>query len=184
MIKIRYVIYTITLLVCTFVCSNSFASLFGGSRFVNNNCFSNFQPIIQRSIPHFANFNQNLATVFPTINYFVGAPIRVQSIIRQELQTDPEYREFLQFKQFKQYQSQALQQQPLIQPLSLVEKHCSKCHTGATPKGEFSINGVFTAIERDKAARAVILGKMPKSKELSPAEKGDLIKEILLLGVE
>lgn len=182
--------YILTLLVLLTVQSSCSAGLFASRMLVSNNCAPIFQSQIQRVISHSANFVQHSQAVFPTVNYFVGAPIRLQALVKQELQADPLYNEFQEFKRFQQYQQQRqlspLQSttRQLDQPISLVEKNCAKCHSGPSPKGEFSIDGQFTAIERDIAARMVILGKMPKSIELSPADKGDIIKEILLLGVE
>lgn len=159
-----------------------------------------FSPVIafagrcfQRNVRSFQSFHQPIQAIsFPSVSYFVGAPIRIESLVQQELQQyqqqkDQEYNEFLQFQAWKQQNQQIQQIQANTQPQpqsTLVQQFCSKCHKGATPKGEFSIDGTFTAIERDKAARQVILGQMPKDKELTPAEKGSLVKEILLLGIE
>ncbi len=183
----KFHVHIITILLCLVIQCDLFAGRFFR---VNNGLLC--APVLRSGFNAYHNqFNQVSQVVFPTVNYFVGAPIRVESIVQQQLNQDPLYQEFQLFKQWKEYSSHQNQiaSQPLpellpnLRPQTLVEKNCSKCHTGPTPKGEFSIDGQFTAIERDKAARAVILGKMPKSITLSPAEKGDLIKEILLLGV-
>lgn len=179
--------FVITILILTIAFLPVIASSAFASRCFQQQRFQSFQQV---------HFRHQPIQQFSNISYFVGAPIRIESLVQQEVQRiqslqqqtqslqQQQYEEFLQFQAWKA-QKQPIQTQmvPEVQK-TLVQSFCSKCHTGSTPKGEFSINGVFTAIERDKAARKVILGEMPKGQELTPAEKGSLVKEILLLGVE
>src|SRR5690606_33414123 len=56
--------------------------------------------------------------VAPQVNYFVGAPIRVEAIVQKALRDDPEYAEFKRFKQWQagQANQQTVAQAPALPP--------------------------------------------------------------------
>lgn len=81
---------------------------------------------------------------YPTVNYFVGQPVRVQALVRKEMQADPDYKEFLEFKRWKAGQKgepQQLKNQETPKTKGLLETTCAKCHGGPTPSGAFAFDG-------------------------------------------
>lgn len=60
---------------------------------------------------------------------------------------------------------------------------CTKCHSGATPKGQFSLDGEsFSAPTITKALRAIASGQMPPADagvELSQQDKGEIMQYLL-----
>lgn len=129
--------------------------------------------------------------------YFVGAPLRVQSMIELEKRTDADYQEYLQFKSWKAGRAaQSQQQQPQAMteggeslpppnpaPQSHVHQHCSKCHATATPEGGFFLDGQPGMRPQDVTAalRAIVSGEMPKNHKLTREQKNQLLMELLSL---
>lgn len=75
--------------------------------------------------------------------------------------------------------NQTLQQQ--APRASAVTQHCAKCHSGATPKGDFVFDGSSPLFSQHitAALRAIASDKMPKDKKLTPEQKGALMQELL-----
>lgn len=132
------------------------------------------------------------AYVAPQVLYFVGAPLRVQSMIELEKRTDADYTEFLEFKAWKagkhaQQQAQAMTSEevppPNPEPISFVNQHCAKCHGTATPKGGYYIDGQSGMRPQDitAALRQIVSGEMPKGTQLTREQKNQLLGELLSL---
>jgi hypothetical protein len=120
----------------------------------------------------------------PQINYFVGQQVRVEAIVQQALQQDPEFAEFQRFKMWRSLAEQpATKPAEPITPASVLLAKCGQCHSGATPKGGITIDGV-TAMSCElklKALRAVADGKMPPKDKLAPEDAGDVLQELIRL---
>lgn len=123
--------------------------------------------------------------------YFVGAPLRVESMLEQAKRTDGDYQEFMQFKAWKAGAASKLQAMtapdsvtpPEPTPKSYVAQHCGKCHGTATPKGGYFLDGQ-SGIQPGSitaALRSIISGEMPKDHQLSREEKNQLLGELLSL---
>lgn len=118
------------------------------------------------------------------VYYFVGAPIRAQSLLELQKQQDPDYQQFLEFKQWKEAQQHPAQAEavtgPTRGPVSLV---CGKCHSGNTPKGEFYLDGSpgMRAEDITRAIRMIAEDKMPPKTKLSRDEKNALLSDLLRL---
>jgi hypothetical protein len=130
------------------------------------------------------------AYVAPQVMYFVGAPLRVQSLVEHQQRTDPDYQEFLEFKAWKagsQQQNQLRQEQlppPPEAPSGLtVREACSKCHGKATPEGEFFLDGQYGIDAKDvtRAIRMIASGEMPKNRKLTREEKNQVLQDLLSL---
>jgi len=69
---------------------------------------------------------------------------------------------------------------------SLVAKHCASCHglDKAAPKGGlfYDAGNKLECWPSLKAIQSVMSGKMPKGVQLTPEEKGELIRELATLG--
>lgn len=130
--------------------------------------------------------------VAPQVLYFVGAPLRVQSLVEHAQRTDPAYAEFLEFKAFKAGKHASQQPQamtangemlppPNPEPVSLVQQHCAKCHGTATPEAGYFIDGQPGMRPTDvlAALRAISNDKMPKDHKLTREQKNLLLKELL-----
>lgn len=128
--------------------------------------------------------------------YFVGAPLRVQSLVEHAQRTDPAYAEFLEFKALKagKHVQQHSNQQamtaegesmppPNPESQSLVQQHCAKCHGTATPEAGYFIDGQpgMRATDVLAALRAISNDKMPKDHKLTREQKNLLLKELLTL---
>jgi len=128
------------------------------------------------------------------ISYFVGQPIRVESIIQKTIQSDPEYQAFQQYKQFvRQQHAQPAPQQPdgnvpadpePINPaVSVLSTKCASCHSGDAPKGQILLDGTAPLSDaiRVKASKAVIEGRMPPKErpQLTDQEYSDVLREII-----
>ena len=138
---------------------------------------------------------QYVAPVQSQVLYFVGAPLRVQSMVEHAKRTDPDYTEFLEFKAWKAGKAQAQQQPqamtaegemvppPNPEPVSLVQQHCAKCHGTATPEAGYFIDGQpgMRATDVLAALRQVANEKMPKDHKLTREQKNLLLKELLTL---
>jgi len=92
--------------------------------------------------------NSNHAAVaplvaYPTVNYFVGRPVRIEAITKKAIKDDPEYREFLEFKKWKAAKGAAPQKRENVaaRRQTLLQTTCGKCHGGATPSGAFAFDG-------------------------------------------
>lgn len=116
------------------------------------------------------------------IYYFVGAPIRAQSLTAVEKAKDPDWQEFLEYKKWKAMQATEAPQP--IMGVGIIGQYCAKCHSGLTPKAGVIADGnpgmrphdVLDAIEQ------VALDKMPKDRvPLSREEKTVLVMELLKL---
>lgn len=121
--------------------------------------------------------------VYPSINYFVGAPVRVEALVTKALEADPQYAEFQKFRQW-----QALTQaQRIAEPeraiATVLKAKCATCHGGATPKKGLLFDGSapLTAEQAIQAMRMVQAGKMPppEKAKLSAEEAGDVFSELL-----
>lgn len=96
------------------------------------------------------------------INYFVGAPIRIEALIAEALRNDPEYQELQKLKALKQrkwYETPENQVphedgwEDYVRPLGsirpdgelvphlLLKEKCASCHSGAKPKGGLFLDG-------------------------------------------
>lgn len=135
----------------------------------------------------------------PQVLYFVGAPLRVQSLVELEKRSDGDYQEYLQFKAWKAgrlTQGQPAQEQPTQamtegdsplppspEPRSGIQQHCALCHGTATPKGGFYLDGQPGMRPQDVTAalRQIVSGKMPKDTELTREQKNRLLVELLSL---
>jgi cytochrome c553 len=123
--------------------------------------------------------------VAPQVLYFVGQPIRVQSLVEQQKRSDPDYQEFLEFKAWKAgARSAANQQQSAEPPFSVsVKSACAQCHGKAEPDGGFFLDGAY-GIEPariTKAIRAIASGEMPKNRQLNKDQKNQLLADLLSL---
>lgn len=134
---------------------------------------------------------QYVAPVQSQVLYFVGAPLRVQSMVEHAKRTDPDYTEFLEFKAWKagrnaQQQPQAMTAEevppPNPEPQSHVRQHCAKCHSGDTPR-EFILDGQPGMRPQDITAsiRKIVSGEMPKDHKLTREQKNVLLQELLSL---
>lgn len=160
---------------------------------VAGSCFQS--QVSHVSYGHVKSYSQ--AYVAPQVLYFVGQPIRVQSLIEQQKRSDPDYQEFLEFKAWKagaatQRQSQQQQEKhhgvegtPPPEPTAgaTVRNVCAKCHGKATPAGGFFLDGQY-GIEAEsvtKAIRMLASGEMPKNRELTKDEKNQVLADLLSL---
>jgi len=78
---------------------------------------------------------------------------------------------------------QLSQQQTAPKPQTAIGQHCAKCHSGATPKGGVTFDGL-TAIPPNlalAALRSIKDESMPKDHKIDPAVKGQLMEELLAL---
>lgn len=125
--------------------------------------------------------------IYPQVNYFVGAPIRVEAIVQQALRNDPEYAAFQQFKLWRQGQPSALHKPadsiPEPIPASLLVAKCGACHGGDAPKKGLVLDGI-TKLSCQQALlcmQRINAGTMPPKDhpQLTPEEKGDLFQELL-----
>lgn len=117
---------------------------------------------------------------YPTVNYFVGRPVRIEAIAKKAIKDDPDYREFLEFKKWKA--AQGTQKQNVTAPAAhqqtLLRTTCGKCHGGATPAGAFSFDGTH-AITSDKFEQIIkwASGKVKPTGDTMPGVMEKLIKE-------
>jgi hypothetical protein len=123
---------------------------------------------------------------YPQVNYFVGAPVRVESLVQKALRDDPSYAEFQRFRQWQslQHGSTPLERSTADVPASgLIAAKCATCHSGATPKGGLLLGGgaPLDAETTLKAMRMIQDGKMPPKGGLTPDEAGGLFGELLEL---
>lgn len=110
---------------------------------------------------------------YPQVYYAAGRDIEAEALaakvaklvtaqLRQELSTSPA----------KQ-----------TAPPSLLAQACAKCHSGATPKANLTIDGT-TAMDCHSvlaSIRAVASGKMPQGAKLTAEQKGRVLDELLAL---
>ena len=118
------------------------------------------------------------------VNYFVGAPIRVEAIVQQALRADPQWQEFQQFKEWQALQAHPAEATPQAVSASLIAAKCASCHSGPKPAKGLVLDGetAVTCEQKLAAMKAVRDGVMPppnKAAALSPEEKGDLLSELL-----
>jgi mono/diheme cytochrome c family protein len=133
--------------------------------------------------------------IYPQVNYFVGAPIRVEAIVQRSLQENPEYAEFQRFRAWKQ----ALERKPTVGeplntptetipqtipqtiPTSLLTTKCGTCHGGDAPKKGLLLDGTakLNCEQVLKAMKAIQSGAMPPKNKLTPEEAGDVFHELL-----
>lgn len=130
--------------------------------------------------------------VYPQVNYFVGAPIRVEAIVQQALRADPGYAEYQKFKAWQAGQSQQqakpeapmpslpVEPQPATQFAMLTAK-CSQCHSGDSPKKGLLLDGTakLTCEQMAKAMKAIQSGTMPPKAKLTPEESGYIFQDLL-----
>lgn len=126
--------------------------------------------------------------------YFVGAPVRVESMVEQQKRSDPDWQEFLQFKAFRagvESQKQTQQQQQThtggASSAGLtVREACAACHGKPSPAGEFFLDGAqgIEASRVTKAIRAIATGEMPKDRKLTREQKNALLADLLKLEEE
>lgn len=83
--------------------------------------------------------------------------------------------------------TQQLLAQPLTQPqtapASAIAQHCAKCHSGATPKGGLTLDGVTPLLcsQITASLRQIASDEMPKDHKLPPELKGQIMSELLAL---
>lgn len=129
--------------------------------------------------------------VYPQVNYFVGAPIRVEAIVQRSLQENPEYAEFQRFRAWKQeLERKPTVGEPLNKPIetipqtiptSLLVARCSQCHSGDNPKGGLLLDGTaeLTCDQALRAMKMVQAGKMPPKNKLTPEDAGGVFQDLL-----
>lgn len=135
---------------------------------------------------------------YQSVNYFIGAPIRAEAAIAEALRADPAYQEFVRFKAWKdgthgQPTPAAKPADPLPQPtpdplpaaaeFQAVQTNCAKCHSGATPAGKITIDGVtrLSPADANRAQLAVLEGRMPKKGQLTPEARGEVLADLIFL---
>lgn len=64
---------------------------------------------------------------------------------------------------------------------SALAQHCAKCHSGATPKGNVTYDGVtaLACVQVTAALRSIAKEEMPKDHKLTPEQKGAVMQELL-----
>lgn len=141
------------------------------------------------------------------VYYFVGQPLRIESLLRLEQANADQYGLAEEFRQFQKYRRERLASNSndhcstcqtskneatdttssnsnstnAVVRGSLFSEKCGKCHSGASPKGQLSLDGDFllTAEQFKKARDMVNSGKMPKGgPPLSNQEKDQIIAEL------
>lgn len=78
---------------------------------------------------------------------------------------------------------QLSQQQVAPKPATMLSQHCAKCHSGATPKGGLTFDGL-TPVPPElalAALRSIRDEVMPKDHKVPPEVKGALMEELLSL---
>lgn len=116
--------------------------------------------------------------VYPSVNYFVGQPIRVQAIVKKEMQSDPDWAEFQEFKRWKALKSNPQAVTEPAKPKGILQTTCAKCHSGATPAGAFAFDGTH-AITPEKFQKIVTWasGKVKPPGEKMPGVMAKLIAD-------
>lgn len=129
--------------------------------------------------------------IYPQVNYFVGAPIRVEAIVQKSLQENPEYAEFQRFRAWKQELerkptvgeplNKPTENIPQIIPTSLLTIKCGTCHGGDAPKKGLLLDGTakLNCEQVLKAMKAIQSGAMPPKNKLTPEEAGNVFHELL-----
>lgn len=134
------------------------------------------------------------------VYYFVGAPLRAESIVEHQKRSDPDWQEFQQFKAWKagaaqaqkqpmQHESTAEAHQPMPPQQEIprsqvnVENICAKCHGKAVPEAGFFLDGKpgMRAEDITFAIRKVADGSMPKDRKLTRDEKNAILMDLLRL---
>lgn len=119
------------------------------------------------------------------VYYMVGSAVRAEAIVQQQLNQDPDYKDFLAFKAWKQQQAAAEQPQAMEEQ-NAVQQHCAMCHGTAEPKGGFYLDGQpgLSADAVTKAIRMMATDKMPpptSGHRLTREEKNALLTTLLSL---
>lgn len=120
------------------------------------------------------------------INWFVGAPVRVEALVQKALREDKDWQEFQQFKTWKALAAEAHEPPDLPGPQPARLFACAQCHSGDKPKGGLLLDGSapLTAAQALKAMRMVQLGEMPPKKKLTAEEAGQVFSDLLDLSQE
>lgn len=124
------------------------------------------------------------------VNYFVGAPIRVEALVTQALRSDPDYAEFQKFRQWKSTATGDVvaPSQPLTgAPALLIKTKCASCHTGDDAAGGLILDGSVAISDATyrRFSRMYMLGeKVPKKMQpllssLKDAEGSAILAELL-----
>ena len=136
-----------------------------------------------------------------SVNYFVGAPVRVEALVQRALAADPEYRAYRQFKVWQAAQAATQRAASVDRPTPaaavrdlaaepldpavfarpLIRANCIRCHAGEKPKGGFDLSGPLSAKQIVEAQRKVYSREMPPAKAgvLSTAEQSAILRELL-----
>lgn len=86
-----------------------------------------------------AQHHQRQQIVVQHVNYFVGAPIRVEAIVERKLRKDPDWQAFQEFKAFRAGQRTA-KEEP-VKTAGLLKSNCGRCHTGSEPAASLILDG-------------------------------------------
>jgi len=72
-------------------------------------------------------------------------------------------------------------QQQVASKQSALAQHCGKCHSGASPKGGITYDGVtsLACFQVTAALRSIAREEMPKDHKLTPEQKGQVMQELL-----
>jgi hypothetical protein len=136
-----------------------------------------------------------VAPVSPVVNYFVGAPVRMEAMIAAELKSDPAWQEFQEFRALRSSAGNAAHSPPCDceaatppptpppgafsqSALPALDSTCIKCHSPDVAKGGFAIGDRLEFGTKQAMADAVSSGSMPKGRTLTDAEKAVLLAEI------
>lgn len=118
-----------------------------------------------------------VAVVNPTGVFYAYSPLAATHGASNGDATADVWREFEEFRRWKASQTRkTADQQPLAS--SLIARTCLKCHAGSAAKAGFRLDEPLAAEARLRAIRAVLAGRMPKDKPVSPTEIGGLIAEL------
>ncbi len=115
-----------------------------------------------------------VAYAAPVVQYYAGQDIQAEALAEKVAR--------LVDKKLELRLSQS--QQVKAPPQTMLAQHCSKCHSGATPKAGLTYDGI-TPLPSELAIAALVAIKdesMPKDHKIDPAVKGQLMEELLSLG--
>lgn len=173
-------------LVSRFLVAMAAVSFFCELASAGGHCFAPLRVVHGHAFHHGHAFQSHY--VVPQVNYFVGAPVRVEAIVQKALRDDTEYAEFKRFKQWQagQANQQTVAQAPALPPPGNVDStawrnHCIRCHSGENAKGHFRLDVPLDADSLLLAMQKVKDGSMPPKKLLTAAERCDVLLGLLEL---
>jgi mono/diheme cytochrome c family protein len=119
---------------------------------------------------------QVVAYAAPLVQYYAGQDLQAEALAEKVARLVDKKLE-VRIQQLSQ------SQQVKAAPQTMLGQHCSKCHSGATPKGGLTFDGL-TPVPPDlalSALRAIRDEAMPKDHKIDAAVKGTLMEELLSL---